>query len=246
MRNLMNLMALDEPTPSSAAVVDPGEPLFERLLTKYMDFFFGNLPEPKILTMYGSPSSSSATAPASLSTPSALPSSALSSSSLSAATVGGAVSLAASATSASNMSFLSSLVGGTSGGGGSGGSSNGDDRPAAGGRTTKVDSNIASTNIRQTYEFYEKYKALNSADDSRMRVVFLDIVLLFWTGQNGVVLSDIDATYARAGRTGMAANALPPRLDMVRIAERSVRLCRCLVCLPPTLERALGFITSLV
>lgn len=67
---------------------------------------------------------------------------------------------------------------------------------------------------------------MNGAEDSRMRVAFLDIVLLFWTGQNGLLLSDIDATYARAGRMGLAANSLPPRLDMVRIAERSVqKLC---------------------
>lgn len=69
------------------------------------------------------------------------------------------------------------------------------------------------------WQHYEYYNRVNSKPDAPLRVLFLDIMLLFWTQQNSVALSDVRSTLARVAAEQLPPSGLPPRRALIRYAD---------------------------
>jgi hypothetical protein len=69
------------------------------------------------------------------------------------------------------------------------------------------------------WQHYEYYNRANSKPDAPLRVLFLDIMLLFWTQQNSVALSDVRSTLARVAAEQLPPSGLPPRRALIRYAD---------------------------
>jgi hypothetical protein len=207
MQNLMAMFSMEEsqsPSGSSATLAGGGaalvdgavESVFDRLFLKFLDFFFGNSPEPKPLSIPGTETVSSA--------------------SVRSGGVGSAFAAGtALASFSSGIGVEAPLGAGT--------------LSADGGSASAGSDGGASNNLRATLEFHERYKRTNSAPDAPLRAMFFDVVALFWLGQNGTALSDIDGVYARMaaahGAPPLSSDALPPRRELLRYAEHSVPVC---------------------